>query len=155
MCLVLGQGLGSTGCCVASPHAAASHLLATLPLIAPSPLVVPWSPMPCVQLVVASPPPLILLACPSLSMRHLYLPPPVCLLFAPACCCVASCCTTFATHFLDMQPPLNVLAGCSDASCCPASAAGPHGALLPLNAPPPPPSPICLLFTLAGCPVTS
>ncbi len=44
------------------PFAATSHLLASAPLIAPSPLVAPWPPVPLVRLVIASPPPLILLA---------------------------------------------------------------------------------------------
>ncbi len=98
---------------------------------------------------------LILLAHPCFLTRHLHLPPPVCLLFAPAGCPIASCCTTFATHPLDAQPPLNTLAGCSDASWHPASAACFLSVLLPLNAPPPSPTPICLLFALAGGHITS
>ncbi len=45
----------SAGCCVASPHAAASHLPMPPPLIALSPLVAPWPPMPLVWLVIALP----------------------------------------------------------------------------------------------------
>jgi hypothetical protein len=141
-------------CCVASPHTTTSHLPASLPLVSLSTLTASWLPVPLVWLVVASPPPIILLARPCLSTRHLHLPPPACLLFAPVGCHVASNCATFATYPLDAQPPLNAPAGCSDASCCPTSAACPLGTLLPLNIPPPPPTPICLLFALAGGCVT-
>ncbi len=143
------------GCCVPSPYASASYLPEAPPLIAPLSLVVPWPPLSLVWLVVVLPPPLIFLAYPCLSARNLHLPPPICLsLFAPAGCHVTSHCAAFATYPLDTQPPLNALADCSDASCCSASAACPLGALLPLNVPPPPPTPICLLFALAGCCVT-
>jgi hypothetical protein len=119
------------------------------------PLVAPWPPVPLIRLVVASPPPLILSASACLLTCHLHLPPAVCFLLAPAGCRVAPHCAAFATHCLDTQPPLNAPADCSKVSCCPASAAHPIGVLLPLDMPPPPPTPICLLFALAGCCVTS
>jgi hypothetical protein len=101
--------------------------------------------------LIATPPaPLILSACPCLLTCHLHLPPLICLSFAPAGCRITSYCATFATHPLDTQPPFNALAGCSNASCHPASAACPVGALLPLNAPPTSPTSICLSFALAG-----
>jgi hypothetical protein len=105
---------------------------------------------------IATPLPLILLACPCLSTRHLHLPPPVQLSFAPASCRVASRCPTFATHPLDPQPFLStrrlvVAMPLVD----PASAACPLGALLPLEALPLSPTPFCLLFALAGGRVTS
>jgi hypothetical protein len=99
--------------------------------------------------------PLILLACPCLLTCNLHLPPPVCLLFAPAGCRVAFCCTAFTPHLLNMQPPLNALAGYSNASCHSASAAHPLGVFLPLDALPPSPTPISLLFALVGGHVTS
>jgi hypothetical protein len=102
-------------------HLSMRQLIVALPLIAP-------------------PPPLILSACPCLSMGHLHLPPPVCLSFAPAGCCIASHCAAFATHPLDAQLPLNTPTGCSNASCHPASAALPLNASLPLNMLPPPPN---------------
>ncbi len=67
------------------------HCLSMRQLIVALPFIVP-------------PLPLILMACPCLSMCHLYLPPPVQLFFAPAGCQVASCCAAFATHPLNLQP---------------------------------------------------
>jgi hypothetical protein len=142
-------------CCVISPHAATSHLPASPPLIALLPLIVPLPPVPLVWLVVTLPPPPILLARPCLLTSHLHLPPSVCLMFAPAGCQVSSHCAAFATHPFDVQPPLNAPAGCSNVSCCPASAACPLGALLCLGALPPPPTPMCLSFALARCCITS
>jgi hypothetical protein len=61
----LSRASSQAGCCIASTHAPASHLPVSPPLIVPSPLVMPWPPIPLVQLVVLLPPSLILLACPS------------------------------------------------------------------------------------------
>jgi hypothetical protein len=57
------------GCCIASPHAATSHLPAPPPLILLLPLIVPWPPVPLVWLVVAPP----LLTLPSTICQQLCL----------------------------------------------------------------------------------
>ncbi len=128
--------------CKAGTVSPSGHCLSTHQLIVALPLI-------------ALPLPLILSVHPCLSICHLHLPPPICLLFALAGCCVPSCCAAFATHPHDAQPPLNMPASCSNASCHPASAACPLSTLLPLDVPPPSPTPICLLIALAGGCVTS
>jgi hypothetical protein len=97
------------GYCVASPHAATSHLpVPLLSIIVLLPLVAPWPPVPLVQLVVALP--------------LLTLPPPIC---RPLClslllhgltsrCAVASCsaslrplsCWLVVVSSLPLPPPL-------------------------------------------------
>jgi hypothetical protein len=91
-CLPFGLSRASrpAGCGVASAHAAASHLPASPTLIVPFFFVVPWPSMPLVWLVVALPPPLILLVLPCLLMHHLHLPPHICLLLSLAGCLVPS-----------------------------------------------------------------
>jgi hypothetical protein len=68
------------GCCIASPHATISDLPASLPIIAPSPLVVPLPPIPLVWMVVTlpflMPPPPIRQLCLSLHRRLLSCPSP-------------------------------------------------------------------------------
>jgi hypothetical protein len=148
-------------CCVASPHTAAYHLPASLPLIAS--ILLTCNHLSMHQLLVAMPlvaPPLqlVLLAHCCLSMRHLRLPP-ICLLFALASCHVTSRNTTplivsmrcrLSTRRLVVALPLvappsqlilltgGILAGCSAASHCTTSAARPLSASLSLNKLPPP-----------------
>jgi hypothetical protein len=134
-------------CCITSTDAAASHLPASPPLITLSPLVMPWPPVPLVQLVVELPPPLILSARPSgwlscrlhrssswhapasqrtilstlpcLSMRHLHLPPLL----------------TRHLHLPSSICLLRALAGCRVAPHCAAFATHPLDTQPPLNAP--------------------
>ncbi len=70
------------GWCTASPHVAASNLPASLPLIAPLPLIVQLPPMPLVRLVVALP---LLMPLPPIC-RQLCLSSCHCLLSYPCPC---------------------------------------------------------------------
>ncbi len=75
-CTMASRASSLAGCCIASTHAATSHLLVSLPLIMPLLLIPPWPPMPLVWLVVASPllmppPPIYWPLCYSLLLRGL------------------------------------------------------------------------------------
>jgi hypothetical protein len=86
----LSRASRPAGCCVASPHAAASHLPASTPLIVPSLLVASWHSVPLVGLVVVSP--------------LLTLLRPLCPHLLLSRCCVAS------PHIVPSPPVLPLLA---------------------------------------------